>query len=134
MDFNNVEEFIRNGGDAQAIAQAFADNLNQVLARIEEEKAVGQKCEKVVEIWNDFVDAYFKVNKLPETTVNADFYLTDADVMKLIETFVQIVPMIVKYGSAIESFANNAEKIINTKSDKNAFSETLEGFFRKLNL
>ena len=102
--------------------------------RIEEEKAVGEKSHKVAEIWNDFVDAYFAVNTLPENTANKDFYLTDEDIMKLIETFVQIVPMIVKYGSAIENFTTSAEKVLNTKIDKNAFSETMDNFFRKLNI
>lgn len=134
MDFNKVEEFLRNGGSAEEIAQAFADKLNAVLTRMEEEKAVGEKSHKVAEIWNDFVDAYFTVNKLPETTANSDFYMTDTDVMKLIESFVQLVPMIVKYGSVIEKFATSAEKIIDTKIDKNAFSETMDNFFRKLNI
>lgn len=134
MDFNKVEEFLRSGGSAEEIAQAFADKLNAVLTRIEEEKAVGEKSHKVTEIWNDFVDAYFAVNTLPENTANKDFYLTDEDIMKLIETFVQIVPMIVKYGSAIENFTTSAEKVLNTKIDKNAFSETMDNFFRKLNI
>ena len=134
MDFNNVEKYIRDGGNPEEIAQAFADQLNAVLQRIEAEEAVGKKATEVTEVWKDFVEAYFHVNPLPEKTTIEQFYMTEKDVTALLENFVHLTPLIVKYGSALENFANSVQKVVDTKTDKNTFSETMENFFRKLNI
>lgn len=134
MDFNNVEKYIRDGGSPEEIAQAFADQLNAVLSRIEDEKAVVTKSQEVAENWKSFVTAYFHVHPFPEGVKVEDFFLSSDDVVKLLETFVEIVPMFVKYGSVIENFATGAEKILDTKINKNSFTETMENFFNKLNI
>lgn len=134
MDFNNVEKYIRDGGNPEEIAQAFADQLNAVLQHIEAEEAVGKKATEVTKVWKDFVEAYFHVNSLPDKMTIEQFYMTEKDVTALLENFVQLTPLIVKYGSALENFANSVQKVVDTKTDKNAFSETMENFFRKLNI
>ena len=134
MDFNNVEKYIREGGNPEEIAQAFADQLNTVLQHIEAEEAVGTKATEVIHVWKDFVKAYFHVNPIPENSKVEDFFMSEGDPQKLLETFVQVVPMFVKYGSVLENLATSTEKILNTKVDKNAFSDTMENFFRKFNI
>ena len=135
MDFNNLEQYLREGGDPQVIAQAFANKLNNMIAKINQESAIEEEAENVVKAWRKFIEAYFEVNEIPDGFLIEDFEFKTEEVVKIIETFVSIAPYFEKYVSAIEKFSNNTEVIKdNSKKLEHTFEDTITKFFNKMNI
>ena len=137
FDFNKIEKYLRNGGDASVIANAFADNLNAVINTMKAENDLTDAAEKVSLAWNDYINVYFGINKLPDETVLEDWYMEADEVGKLIDTVIKLFPVAKKYADMIDNASRWTEKIINeTKNTiKNPpsdnFENTLKSFYKK---
>ena len=137
FDFNKIEKYLRNGGDASVIANAFADKLNAVINTMKAENDLTNAAEKVSLAWNDYINIYFGMNKLPDGTVLEDWYLEADEVGKLIDTVIRLFPVAKKYADIVDNTTTWAEKIINeTKNTiknppSNNLENTLKSFYKK---
>ena len=134
MDFNNIEEYIRNGGDPQKIAQAFADQLNLAIATVNDEKEINEALEKVVFAWEDFADAYFAVHEIPKGFSVEDFYMNKDEALKIIESLVCIAPYFEKYASILDKVSETTERVRSNFSNSDSFDEVIHNFFDKMNI
>ena len=137
FDFNKIENYLRNGGDASVIANAFADKLNAIINTMKAENDLTNAAEKVSLAWNDYINIYFGMNKLPDGTVLEDWYLETDEVSKLIDTVIRLFPIAKKYADIVDNTTNWAEKVINEAKNtiKNPpsdnFENTLKSFYKK---
>ena len=135
FDFNNIEKYLRNGGDASVIANAFANKLNSTINAMKVENELKDAAEDVSLAWNDYIDIYFGINKLPSGTVIADWYLKAEDVNKLLDSVIHLFPTVKKYGDMLDNVSKITEKVINETTKKNCdFETTLNTFFKKNNI
>lgn len=137
FDFNKIEKYLRNGGDASVIANAFADKLNAIINTMKAENDLTDAAEKVSLAWNDYINIYFGMNKLPDGTVLEDWYLEADEVSKLIDTVIRLFPIAKKYADIVDNTTTWAEKVINEAKNtiKNPpsdnFENTLKSFYKK---
>ena len=96
FDFNSVEKYLREGGNAETIAKAFADELNRAVAVVEDEQDLEDARGYLVEAWNGYMDAYFRHRKLPKGYAIEDFYFEDEQVEKMMERIVGMIPVVDK--------------------------------------
>ena len=130
FNFNDIEAYLRNGGDPETIANAFADKLNLALATIEDESALDDAAKNVVNAWNNFADVFFGINKLPKNSKITDWKLASADdVIGIMEALIQILPVINHYAELVEGLENNVK---NTK-EKVTDSDIWKTFFNLIN-
>ena len=93
--------------------------------------------QKVSLAWNDYINIYFGINKLPDGTMLEDWYMEADEVGKLIDTVIKLFPVAKKYADMIDNASRWTEKIINeTKNTiKNPpsdnFENTLKSFYKK---
>ena len=128
FNFNDVEKYLRDGGDPTKMAQAFADVMNKALAKVQEENKLGQKANEFANAWNAYIDEYFKIHDVPNNYVVADMYLNDRDVTYLMEQVVKFIPLLDKLNGLFEV---GAEQI--TKS-KDKVEDTVDKFFNKFGI
>jgi len=136
FDFNNLEKYLRDGGDPEAIAKAFADRLNTTIRAIDDEDALNDASIEVAEAWNDYVEVYFGTHKLPDGTILDDWYIDEDDVKTIMDTFVKIIPTVDKYMKALDSFNSAIQpakiKINDTAAKtKNKVDNIVDDFFSK---
>ena len=130
FNFNDIEAYLRNGGDPETIANAFADKLNLALATIEDESALDDAAKNVVNAWNNFADVFFGINKLPKNSKITDWKLASADdVIGIMDVLIQILPVINHYAELVEGLENNVK---NTK-EKVTDSDIWKTFFNLIN-
>ena len=130
FNFNDIEAYLRNGGDPETIANAFADKLNLALATIEDESALDDAAKNVVNAWNNFADVFFGINKLPKNSKITDWKLASADdVIGIMDALIQIIPVINHYAELVEGLENNVK---NTK-EKVTDSDIWKTFFNLIN-
>lgn len=130
FNFNDIEAYLRNGGDPETIANAFADKLNLALATIEDESALDDAAKSVVNAWNNFADVFFGINKLPKNSKITDWKLASADdVIGIMDALIQIIPVINHYAELVEGLENNVK---NTK-EKVTDSDIWKTFFNLIN-
>ena len=103
FDFNNIEKYLREGGNPETIAKAFADKLNITIHTIDDEKSLNKAMEKISIAWNDYVNIYFGIHKLPTNTILEDWYITTDDIQILMDSLVKFIPTIDKYLKTVEN-------------------------------
>ena len=132
FDFNNLEKYLRDGGDPEAIAKAFADRLNTTIRAIGDEDALHDAALNVTESWNDYVEIYFGTHKLPDGTILDDWYIHEKDVNIIMDTFVKILPAVDKYMKALDSFNSAIQPAkIKVNDTKDKVSNIVDDFFSK---
>lgn len=125
-------------GDAEKLANAFADELNKALATHRHMEAINNASQDVADAWNNFVDTYFGVYDVPSGFAVEDFMLAhenDNTAISLLEFLVKCGPVLVKYGHLFEQI----EKVNTTADDINppprkeqSFDESMKEFFKKM--
>ena len=136
FDFNNIEKYLREGGNPEAIAKAFADKLNVTIHTIDDEKSLNKAGEKVSIAWNDYANVYFGTHKLPNNTILEDWYITADDVKTLMEGLIKIVPAVDKYIKTIENLNDIISpvkvKVTDTATKtKSKVDDIVDDFFSK---
>lgn len=127
-NFNDVEKYLRDGGDATKLAQAFADTLNNALAKVQEENKLDEKAIAFADAWNAYIDEYFKNHDVPENYVIADMYLNTKDVHYLMDQVLKFIPLLDKLGNLFEVGAVQVSK------SKNKVEDTVDKFFDKFGI
>jgi anaerobic ribonucleoside-triphosphate reductase len=127
-NFNDVEKYLRDGGDPTKMAQAFADVMNKALAKVQEESKLGQKANEFANAWNAYVDEYFKTHDVPNNYVVADMYLNDRDVTYIMEQVLKFIPLLDKLGGWFEFEAKQMSK------SKDKVEDTVDKFFNKFGI
>lgn len=128
FNFNDVEKYLRDGGDPTKMAQAFADTMNKALAKVQEESKLGQKAEAFANAWNAYIDEYFKTHDVPNNYVVADMYLNDRDVTYIMEQFLKLIPLLDKLGGWFEFETKQMSK------SKDKVEDTVNKFFNKFGI
>jgi hypothetical protein len=128
FNFNDVEKYLRDGGDPTKMAQAFADTMNKALAKVQEESKLGQKAEAFANAWNAYIDEYFKTHDVPNNYVVADMYLNEKDVNCLMEQVLKFIPLLDKLGGWFEFEAKQMSK------SKDKVEDTVDKFFNKFGI
>lgn len=113
FDFNNIEKYLREGGDPESIAKAFADKLNTVIHTIDDEDTLNDANSEVVGAWNDYVDIYFGIYKLPSETKVEDFYINEEDVEYFMNTIIKLLPAVHKYSMTLSNILEPAKTKVN---------------------
>jgi len=127
-NFNDVEKYLRNGGDAVELAQAFADTLNNALAKFQKESKLDEKANGLAAAWNAYIDEYFKNHDVPENYVVADMYLNTKDVNYVMEQVLKFIPLLDKLNGLFEVGAEQVSK------SKNKVEDTVDKFFDKFGI
>jgi len=127
-NFNDVEKYLRNGGDAVELAQAFADTLNNALAKFQKESKLDEKANGLAAAWNAYIDEYFKNHDVPENYVVADMYLNTKDVNYVMEQVLKFIPLLDKLNGFFEIGAEQVSK------SKNKVEDTVDKFFDKFGI
>ena len=125
FDFNNVEKYLREGGDPESIAKAFADKLNMTIHAIDDEDTLNGANSEVVDAWNDYVDIYFGIHKLPAETKIGDFYINEEDVEYFMNTIVKLLPAVHKYSMTLNNILEPTKTKVN---------DVINDFFIKYNI
>lgn len=138
-NFNDVEKFIREGGSAEEIANAFADKLNLAIATVEAQNTLAEKSDALVDAWCEFVDEYFKHKDMPKNTTIKDWYISKGEVIKLFDMLVKVLPAFDKYGDAMRMITGVKSDIVNStektvKVNKDKFEDVMNDFFNKIGL
>jgi len=87
---------LRNGAKEEDIAKAFTDKLNNAIRTVESEAAY----ERLAGAWNDAVDVYCRINKIPGAK---EYYADAKGARDLVQGFIEL-------GNFINS--DTVEKII----------------------
>ena len=127
-NFNDVEKYLRDGGDPTKMAQAFADTMNKALTKVQEESKLGQKAEEFANAWNAYIDEYFKTHDVPNNYVVADMYLNDRDVTYLMEQVLKFIPLLDRVNGWFEVGTGQVSK------SKNKVEDTVDKFFNKFGI
>ncbi len=127
-NFNDVEKYLRDGGDPTKMAQAFADTMNKALAKVQEENKLGQKASEFANAWNAYVDEYFKTHDVPSNYVVADMYLNEKDVSFLMEQVLKFIPLLDKLGGWFEFETKQISK------SKDKVEDTVDKLFNKFGI
>ena len=126
MNFNNIEEFLRNGGTPEQIADAFTKELNAAINNLSHEKEIQNKATIVADSWNDFMNTYIQDHSLPDNITIKDFYVNSDNMIELADTIVKLIPFVVKYAPVLENISDGTEELSNKIQSKNL--ENLDDF------
>ena len=126
-DFNNVLDLIRGGESAEAIAQAFADSLNNAIDVVEMEKVTvadyNEACETLANAWNDAVEAYAGLNGVNDEIV---------DSLMINEDHAQrVVYELVRFADIINT-VSEAKTRAETKGED--FASVMSDFFKSIGI
>lgn len=127
-NFNDVEKYLREGGDATKLAQAFADTLNEALAQVQKENKLEEKATAFADAWNAYIDEYFKFHDVPENYVVADMYLNTKDVNYLMEQVLKFIPLLDRLNGLFEMGVGQVSK------SKDRVEDTVDKFFNKFGI
>lgn len=125
-------------GDAEKLANEFANQLNKELASRKSERLVREAAEEVANAWNDFVEEYFAHGEgVPDGTLIDDYVIDANSVIDLMKAFLKLVPAFAKYSTTLEDL--NVLLHGDTKKAKEVgtqvrddFSATMNKFFDKM--
>ena len=127
-NFNDVEKYLREGGDATKLAQAFADTLNGAIAQLQKENKLGEKAVAFADAWNAYIDEYFKIYDVPDNYVVADMYLNEKDVNYLMEQVLKFIPLLDRLNGWFEVGTEQVSK------SKSKVENTVDKFFDKFGI
>ena len=125
-------------GDAEKLANEFANQLNRELASRKSERLVREAAEEVANAWNDFVEEYFAHGEgVPDGTLIDDYVIDANSVIDLMKAFLQLVPAFAKYSTTLEDFNTllhgNKQKAKEVGAQvRDDFSATMNKFFDKM--
>lgn len=146
-DFDMKQLLETFDGDAEKLANAFADSLNAELAHKKEASMLNDAADDVANAWEEFVDEYFNTHKLPKGMEESDFYIDGTAVTEILELLIKISPyldFLYDYTNKInalgEELVDKAAKVSTaTKNNatsssgttKNDFDSVMQSFFKK---
>lgn len=111
-DVNDILARLQNGENADAIAQEFADALNDAIQKRNEEKAAAdRKADKVATLTCildeiiEFVEEFY-----PELIVDEDLEVTPEDVERIIEVLDVYAPKFKELNAALANFEASTSK------------------------
>ena len=125
-------------GDAEKLANEFANQLNKELASRKSERLVREAAEEVANAWNDFVEEYFAHGEgVPDGTLVDDYIIDSNSVIDLMKAFLKLVPAFAKYSTTLEDFNTllhgNKQKAKEVGAQvRDDFSATMNKFFDKM--
>ena len=110
-NFNELDKYLRDGGNPEEIAQAFADKLNKAIAVNSNTKKLDEKAKIFCNAWDEYVDLYLSIRGLPKGTSTSDFHLTPAELKKIMDALTDnVAPLLSIYNDFIEEPAKAQNK------------------------
>lgn len=138
-DFDIKQMLDAFDGDAEKLANAFADELNRELAAKRHADDIAYAAQDVADAWNAFADVYFESHDVPAGFTINDFKLAeenDNTAVSLMEFLVKAGPLVYKYGNALQELEKVNGKLTQTVSGptevKDNFDTTMKKFFDKM--
>ena len=124
-------------GDAEKLAQAFADSLNNELAKQRQHDYITDAAQDVADAWEEFVDEYFDENDLPDGMDEEDFYI-DAEVVKgILNLFIKLLPyfdLAHEYIEKLEGLNKEvnvaAHKVADNVKNSDVYEDVMKRFFK----
>ena len=124
-------------GDAEKLAQAFADSLNSELAKQRQKTDLQDAATDVCEAWECFVNEYFASRPVPNGIDLEELYITEDTVIHLMELIMRIYPYIElfnEYMGKIEDLSKEVAEEVEKKIDSTSYEDVMRNFFKKNNL
>ncbi len=142
-DFDIKQMLAAFDGDAEKLANAFANELNKELAANRRKEDIAYAAQDVADTWNAFVDTYFDYYTVPKGFTVSDFKLADENdntAESVLEFLIKAGPLLRKYGSALQALEKVDGKLTATMSgptavspsDGKSFDDTMKKFFEKM--
>ena len=124
-------------GDAEKLANAFADSLNAELSAQRKANDVSLASDAVAEAWEEFVITYNEAEGLPDD-IDVDDLLVDGDtVQTLLHLMLTLAPYIEvfnEYMGKISDLNEKAEAKIEAVKKSDTYDEVMKRFFNKNNI
>lgn len=132
----DIKQLLNNfNDDPEKLANAFADALNDELAKRHNEDAINDAAESVADEWNYFIYEYFKVKPLPDGITEDDLCIDSETVKAIVEVFIKAAPyvsLLQEYAAKLETISNKMPEVIQKTGDD--FSKTMAKFFKNNNI
>ena len=124
------------GGDPEKLANAFADALNDELAKQRAVNHIDNAAADVAGAWGCFVDEYFSAHDLPKGTSKEDFYMEPETIKMLLEICIKAQPymsLFQEYIGKLEALGNEVkqETVVAAGKAQQEFADVMAKFFDK---
>lgn len=131
-DFNNINKYLREGGNPEDIARAFADSLNKAIEINSQAEKLSEKASQICDDWQEYADLYFITHRVPSGFVVSDFYLKREELEKIMDALVEMAPWIREAMDSVETVKKcNYKK---TPNKEQSFEEVVGSFLQDLGL
>ncbi len=135
-NFNIKQMLDKYNNDPEKLANAFADALNDELAKQRDIEYIDCAAADVSDAWQNFVTEYFKKNDLPRGVDEESFYIAPETVKILMDMCIRAVPymsLFQEYLSKLEAISNEIIEKVPTVTQKaeEDFSNVMARFFQK---
>lgn len=122
--------------DPEKLANAFADALNDELAKQRNVNRIDDAAADVAEAWECFVDEYFDTYELPKGTNNEDFYIEPETVKILMDLCLRAAPYLAlfqEYMTKLEALGTELKEdtVVAAGKAQQEFADVMARFFAK---
>ena len=130
-DFD-MNKLLKNfDGDPEALANAFASQLNTALEEKRKDDELHKIAEEIHKNWQLLVENYFEINKLDKENIGNFIFRSGDEVIDFLKIMIAALPEIEKYIVTFEKINATTEKIANMTQDKlDDFQKTMKEFFK----
>lgn len=120
-------------GDAEKLANDFAQSLNEELAKQHQVNCIDEAAEEVADAWEEFIDEYFEQEELPSGYTEEDFYIDAHTVKLLADCCVKAIPYLTMLENSVKTLtkALNGDEPKQTDKTITDFDKVMAEFFKK---
>lgn len=133
IDFNNLEEMLRDGHTPEDIADYFTRNLNAAIKTTAKNNQVMDICVDLADSWNDLVDNWAESHKFPDGVDKEEMYMTPEIAGELFNQIMDIFTLCAPiYKSWRDTISAPVMNNTVSKSDADEFSATVDKFLNMM--
>lgn len=139
-NFNMSELLDTFGGDAEQLANAFADSLNTELAKQRHKDSLKDAATDVCDAWADFIDEYAAAKEMPEGCDVEEFYFDPDIIVEIMDIMVRLYPyveLLHEYNEKFKGIASDSgksEKKPGPTATSRNYEDIINEFFQKNNI
>ena len=139
-NFNMSELLDTFGGDAEQLANAFANSLNAELAKQRHKDSLKDAATDVCDAWADFIDEYVMMKEMPENYNVEEFYLDPDTVVEIMDVMVRLYPYVElfhEYNEKLKGITddnNKPEKKPGPTATSRSYEDIINEFFQRNNI
>lgn len=139
-NFNMSELLDTFGGDAEQLANAFANSLNAELAKQRHKDSLKDAATNVCDAWTDFIDEYATAKEMPNGCNVEEFYLDPDIVVEIMDIMVRLYPYVElfhEYNEKLKGIAGDSgksEKKPGLTATSRSYEDIINEFFQRNNI